>query len=253
MIKAAIKSTPFLYKSLRPCAKLFRRAQRALHRREIDRFRNHCRRLTTLVPEAAFVKVGANDGMTGDPCSDILLADTAWKGLLIEPVPYCFERLRKNFHDSSRFLPEQVAIGAAPGRAPFYYVDQEAIKSLPDLPPWYDQLGSFDRSNILKHFDGVLEPFIVEREVQVCTLSEILRRTGIGKVHLLHIDTEGHDYEVLKTLDFADHAPVVIFIEHKHLPPDRKAAMRRLLRENGCSVRDCGADYCATFYAQTHR
>ena len=64
-----------------------------------------------------FVKVGAHDGITGDPCSDILLANTQWKGLLIEPVPYNFERLKANFQDSQRFCLEQVAVGAIAGKA----------------------------------------------------------------------------------------------------------------------------------------
>ena len=244
-IRAAIKSTPFLYKTLLPCVNLFRRARGARYRSETDRFRKHCFNLSGFVPEPVFVKVGANDGITRDPCSDILLGNTTWKGLLIEPVPYCFKRLRENFWDSRRFSLEQVAIGAAPGRTTFYYVDQEAIKSQPGLPSWYDQLGSFDRNHILKHLNGALEPFIVECEVEVCTLSEVLRRNGIRDLHLLHIDTEGHDYEVLKTLDLAKHAPVMIFVEHKHLPNTQKAEMLQLLLENGYSVRDCGGDYFA--------
>ena len=41
-------------------------------------------------------------------------------------------------------------------------------------------------------------------------------------MHLLHVDAEGHDYEVLKTLDFAKHAPLSIFVEHKHLSDAQK-------------------------------
>src|SRR5262249_59030637 len=74
--------------------------------------RHYCAVLPTLVAEPLFVKVGANDGVTGDPCSDILLATPQWRGILIEPVPYCFERLRANFSDSRRFILEQVAVGA---------------------------------------------------------------------------------------------------------------------------------------------
>lgn len=224
---------------------LARRASQALELREINRFRKYCANLSVLLPNATFVKVGANDGVTGDPCSDILLAGTTWRGVLIEPVPYCFERLKRNFGDSKRFALEQVAIGASRGKAVFYFVDEQAASALPDLPSYFDQLGSFDKSHILKHLDARIQPFIVESEVEVCTLSEVLDRNGVKDLHLLHIDAEGYDYEVLKTLDFANHAPTLLLVEHKHLSPEHRDQMQQLLKGHGYSIRDCGGDYFA--------
>jgi len=221
------------------------RLLRQARKREQRRFRDYCLNLPKVVSEPVFVKVGAGDGITGDPCSDILLANTNWRGLLIEPVPYCFDRLRANFQDSRRFSLEQIAIGAPAGEGSFYYVDAKAIQSIPNLPAWFDQLGSFDRNHIMKHLDGVLDSFIMECKVQVCPLSDVLMRNGIKEVHLLHVDAEGHDYEVLKTLDFAKYAPLSIFIEHKHLSGTQKTEMMLLLRKHGYSVRDCGEDYFA--------
>ncbi len=238
--KNAIKSVPFLYNLLRPFVSTSNRQER-----ELARVRQYCSSLPQVVSEPVFVKVGANDGITGDPFSDILLANAKWKGLLIEPVPYCFDRLRATFHDAQRFSLEQVAIGATAGKATFYYVDEKAAESIPDLPSWYDQLGSFDKNHILKHLNGVLEPFIVEHDVEVLPLTDVLKRNGIRNVHLLHIDTEGHDYEVLKTLDIANLTPIAIFIEHKHLSATQKAEMHSLLHKHGYSVRDCGGDYFA--------
>src|SRR5579862_2865434 len=102
-VKSAVRSTPRLYRLLRAVAKLLLRQvsrHRAAEEREQRRFRQYCLNLSRALPEPMFVKIGANDGITGDPCSDILLAHTNWRGLLIEPVPYCFERLQKNFRDS---------------------------------------------------------------------------------------------------------------------------------------------------------
>jgi FkbM family methyltransferase len=197
------------------------------------------------VRNPTFVKVGANDGVTGDPVSDILLADKRWKGLLIEPVPYCFERLKANFSDPRRFSLERIAIGPTTGRATFYYVDQKATETLRELPSYYDQLGSFDRNHITKHLNGVLGPFILESTIEVCPLEESLNRNGIRKIHLLHIDTEGYDYEVLKTLDLNTHSPEAILIEHKHLSQPQKAEMLSHLRIHGYAIDDCGGDYFA--------
>lgn len=243
--KAAIKSMPFVYAILRPVVILTRWPQQSLFRHALNRFRRYCSELPGFVPEPIFVKVGANDGITGDPCSDILLANNKWKGLLIEPVPYCVDRLRANFRDSSRFSIEQVAIGSTAGEKPFYYVDQAAHDTIPNLPYWFDQLGSFDKKNIIKYLDGVLGPFIIEDTMEVSALTDVLDKHGIQSFHLLHIDIQGYDYEVLKTLDFVNHAPVVIFIEHKHLSRAQKKEMVRHLRRHEYSVRDCGEDYFA--------
>jgi hypothetical protein len=124
-------------------------------------------------------------------------------------------------------------------------VDPRANQYLPDLPLWFDRIGSFDRNHIVKHLKGRLEPFIIECKVQVSTLSDVLVRNQIQDVHLLQVDTEGYDYEVLKTVDFAKHAPLSIFVEHRHLPRLQKAEMRHILHKQGYSIRDCGADYFA--------
>jgi FkbM family methyltransferase len=209
------------------------------------RFRKYCRNLPASVSNPLFVKVGANDGITDDPCSDILLANKQWKGLLIEPVPYCFDSLRANFYDSDRFILEQVAIGSSCGRAKFYYVDQKAKTQLPDLPPYFDKLASFDRNHILKHLGGILEPFIVECELEVYPLSGVLQRNSVRDVHLLHIDAEGYDYEVLRSVDFEKFPPLSVFVEHKHLTRQHRTEMLRLFAKHGYSVSDCGVDYFA--------
>ena len=237
---AAIKSVPFLYNTLRPV-----KARMTARGRAELRLRQYCRSVPRLVPQPVFVKVGANDGVSGDPVSDILLADERWKGLLIEPVPYVFDRLQANFHNARRFSLEQVAIGANAGQAVFYYVDAKAMASIPGLPDWYDQLGSFDKQHITKHLDGALTPFIVESMVEVRPMADVLKRNGIREAHLLHIDTEGYDYEILKTVDLTHEAPWAILVEHRHLPVPQKAEMLLLLRSHGYSVDDCGTDYFA--------
>jgi histidinol-phosphate/aromatic aminotransferase/cobyric acid decarboxylase-like protein len=85
----------------------------------------------------------------------------------------------------------------------------------------------------------------MEMEVEVLPLSEILQRNHIQDCHLLHIDTEGYDYQVLRTLDFSVTSPVAIFIEHKHLGGSERKELMRLLHKHSYIVRDCGGDYFA--------
>lgn len=250
-VKNGINRSPLLSAIFLPLKKaywqvLHQAMNRAIRRRFQSRedFRKMVLRMS-FVPGATFVKVGANDGISGDPCSDILLANSNWRGLLIEPVPYCCDRLRKNFSDASRFSIAQVAIGPIEGKRTFYYVGQSASENLPALPPWYDQLGSFNKNHIVKRFGLEIAPYIVESEVTTCTLPDVLAQYKIGQVDLLHVDTEGYDLEILKMVDFERCVPQVIFIEHRHLSRENRREMLRVLRKNNYLVRDCGHDYYA--------
>ena len=127
------------------------------------------------------------------------------------------------------------------------------IADIPGLPAWYDQLGSFDRNHIVKHFGTKIEPYIIESQVRACTLSEVLQRNHIDQIHLLHVDTEGYDYEVLKQLDFSKHKPCIIYIEHAHLGMPDKLNMLALLHGHGYSVCDCGMDFFASLHAPEGR
>ncbi|MBK7697246.1 MAG: FkbM family methyltransferase [Saprospiraceae bacterium] len=41
-------------------------------------------------------------------------------------------------------------------------------------------------------------------------------------IDLLHIDTEGYDWEILKQLRLAKYFPRPIIFEHKHLSPSKR-------------------------------
>lgn len=247
-VKEAVKSAPLIGDLVKILKKELNKIQQSQHQFNTDLFRILCAELPQIISNPVFVKVGAHDGITGDPCSDILIADARWKGLLIEPVPYLFARLKENFSNSTRFALEQVAVGPKASRATFYCMAAEAKESLPDLQDFFDQLGSFDKQHIFKHYEDLeskLEPFITEIEVEVLPLSDILQRNHIQNCHLLHIDTEGYDYKVLSTLNFSVTKPLLLFIEHKHLGDLEKQSLRRLLHKHSYIVRDCGQDYFA--------
>ena len=102
------------------------------------------------------------------------------------------------------------------------------------MPKWYDQLGSFYLQNILESEDKVSDIRNRIREVQVecATIAEILQRNKMVKIDLLHIDAEGHDYKILKSLDIDFVRPTIIIFEHKWLREDHRSA-RDWLKRSG--------------------
>ena len=205
------------------------------------------RKASKRVDQPVFVKVGANDGVTGDPFGESLLNNHQWKGVLIEPVPHCIDRLKRIYSDETRFIIDERAVGTTSGTAKFYYVSEAAKDSLPDLPEWYDQLGSFDRQHIIKHLAGRLEPFIITVNVTVAPLSDILRFHNISYITLLHIDTEGFDLEVLKSLGLPGLCPSWIMIEHKHLSARDQSEMLSILHSAEYDIFDMGTDFFAMY------
>jgi FkbM family methyltransferase len=162
------------------------------------------------------VQIGSNDGVTGDPIFRLIMKKTKWNVLLVEPVPYLFEKLKNNYPASPRFHFENAAINDG-SKQPFYFVAKEAGEKLENLPAWYDQLGSFNKEHMVKHLNGILEPYIQQTAITGMTLDQLFTKNNVRNLKLLHIDTEGYDWKVLSQLDLKKHAPSIILFEHKHL------------------------------------
>jgi FkbM family methyltransferase len=190
------------------------------------------------------VQIGSNDGTTSDPIHSLLQSNPSWKAILVEPVPFLFNRLRQNYSNNPNIQFANVAITDQVGKATFYYVDPTAKNHIPELPDWYDQLGSFDPSHIAKHFGNALDPFTVSTQIATFPLSAFLERNNVAKIDLLHIDTEGHDWIVLRQLDLSRFRPDVILIEHKHLSKEDKSETLAFLKREYI-ISDLGADFFA--------
>ncbi|MBO0930069.1 FkbM family methyltransferase [Fibrella aquatilis] len=177
------------------------------------------------------VQIGSNDGVSGDPIFKLVKKNTNWQVLFVEPVPYLFDRLKKNYTQDSRFLFENAAINDGTNQV-FYSVSEDANNYIANLPPWYDQLGSFNRGNIVHHLDGILEPYIIATDVNGLTLSQLLTKNKINRLDLLHIDTEGYDYKILSQLDLKTYNPTLILFEYVHLQDAEKAEALTFLKES---------------------
>lgn len=191
-----------------------------LHRPEdtVDRISRHIERELKNKLSVFFVQIGSNDGIRGDPLYRLVSTQKSWSGILIEPVPFFFERLKRNYSHGNKLIFENAAISEKREIRRFYYVSEMASVQLgQDLPYWHDQLGSFRRNHILNHLEGILEPFIMECEVQCFRLNDVLKLHQVHRIDLVHIDAEGYDWIVLSQIDFEKYRPAIIVFEHTNL------------------------------------
>lgn len=175
-----------------------------------------------------FIQIGSNDGTNGDPIHDYVKANS-WRGVLVEPIPYLYEKLKKNYqgyHHELKF--ENSAISNRNGKMKFYRLKETAELN---IPSWYDQLGSFNKDVVLKHRNSIpnFDSLFMEDIVNAITIEDLITKYSIEDVNLLHIDTEGYDFEILKYFPFSRFDVEVIMFEHKHLTlKDYKEAIKLL-------------------------
>jgi FkbM family methyltransferase len=169
-----------------------------------------------------FIQVGANDGITDDRLH-AFICKYKWQGILVEPVPYIFERLQENYKNFANLVFENCAIGSSSGNLPFYSISEKNWVGTDHKDysngKGLDQLGSFDKATIMKHSSMIpdFESFILEINVPTVTISELYRKYNITHLDLLQIDTEGYDYEILTNTDFVKLKPEIVIFEHQHM------------------------------------
>jgi FkbM family methyltransferase len=195
-------------------------------------------------PEAFFVEIGSNDGEQHDHLRPFILSG-AWRGIMVEPVPYVFERLRRSYGANHRIALENAAIAEHDGVLPFFHVRDASLDERAELPDWYDGIGSFSRESLLAHAGEIpdIEERIACAEVTTLTFESLCRRHGVDRVDLLVIDTEGYDWRILQSLDLAPRRrPRVIVYEHYHLSKADRAAAAEHLRAHAYETMEEGFD-----------
>jgi FkbM family methyltransferase len=176
-----------------------------------------------------FIQIGSNDGVSSDPLNNFIKTHN-WKGILIEPVPYLFEKLKETYKGKNLVF-ENVAVSNKEELKDFYRIKKN---NEPNNPDWYEQIGSFDKNTILKHKNEIpnFEKHLTKEKIKATTIKNLIKKHKVSKIDLLHLDTEGFDFEIIKTIDFNEIKPKMILYEHLHLSNQDKTSCENLLKQN---------------------
>lgn len=142
------------------------------------------------IVDGFYIDIGAHDPVVGSVTK--LLYDCGWHGINVEPGPR-FDALAA---DRPRDLNLNCAVGT-PGTIKLFEIRSGLSTEHADIA---------DR-HAAKGYD------LSERLVESVPLTEIFERAGDVDVHILKVDTEGSEKQVLLSGDFARYRPWVVVVE----------------------------------------
>jgi FkbM family methyltransferase len=181
--------------------------------------------------QKTFLEVGANDGLSGDPLREYILKHK-WKGVLVEPQPDVFARLKANYagvHEGIAF--ENVAVSSDSKPLTMYRLPPSSANSTIGTAT----VASADQKIAARQL-GMSADKLEKIEVPTARLDDIVARHGLHALDILQLDTEGFDWDVLQTLDLKKTRPWLIRFEHGHLSPKTIAAMTEHLNAHDYDV-----------------
>lgn len=152
-------------------------------------------RLTRFVDVGKYVDIGAGHPINHNVTYSLYLHN--WRGINIEPMAREASLLRETRPED---VTLQTAVSNFEGQTTFYEAPLENRGS-----------STTDLNLVTKYQQEGQEFRAIETEV--CTLTSIFERHDIGECHLLKIDVEGAEREVLQGLDLTRFRPWVIVVE----------------------------------------
>lgn len=157
-----------------------------------------------------FLQIGANDGVRYDPIYKFVTQHHHHiKGVVLEPVKDYYLELQKNYKNYKNIKTINKAIHHSLQETTIYRLDKSKEKLAPDFAKG---IASFDPLHHKK--TNVNSDFIKAEIVKCVNLATVIKENNIEKLDVLVIDTEGYDYQIIKSIDFNYIQPKLIHFEH---------------------------------------
>ena len=165
------------------------------------------------------LQIGAFDGHACDPLSDILQNEDV-SAILVEPQKIPYERLLARYGTNPRISLINAAVAERDGVVKLYVPDSADSPKASLLAQHHRRFGSDAKD-------------VRELEVPSVSVGSLLKMFHGERLHLLQVDTEGMDYQILKWVFDVGVEPDVLNFESLHLNKAERLASRQLLDTRG--------------------
>ena len=165
------------------------------------------------------LQIGAFDGHACDPLLEIL-QDENVSAILMEPQKIPYERLVERYATNPRISLINAAVAKNDGVVKLYVPDSDASPKASLIAQHHRRFGSDAKE-------------VREIEVPSVSVDSLVNRFHGERLHLLQVDTEGMDYQILKWFFDAGVEPDVLNFESLHLSKAERLASRQLLNASG--------------------
>src|SRR6266480_2873395 len=165
------------------------------------------------------LQIGAFDGHACDPLLEVLQNENV-SAILVEPQKIPYERLVAHYSNNPRVCLINAAVAKHDGVVKLYVTDSAASPKASLIGQHHRRFGSDAKE-------------VREIEVPSISVSSLVKRFRSERLHLLQVDAEGMDYQILKWFfDKGVEADVLNF-ESLHLSKAERLASRQLLNARG--------------------
>ena len=175
-------------------------------------------------PSDSIVIIGAHDLLSFDSVASYLQSCKT-QVFCFEPRPASYRQLSDNIKQLglTTCIPVNKAVHPSLRECIIYDISQDYISFYPDSA---QGIASFSRSHILK---TAAEEHTKEEVVPCSSPDNWSSDYKIKSISYLQIDTEGYDWEILKSINLYSFAPIAIMLEYINLRESEKKNAARIL------------------------
>ena len=165
------------------------------------------------------LQIGAFDGHACDPLLEVLQNENV-SAILVEPQKVPYERLGARYETNPRICLINAAVAEHDGVVKLYVPGSADSPKASLIAQHYRRFGSDAKE-------------VRAIEVPSVSVGSLVKMFHGERLHLLQVDTEGMDYQILKWFFDAGVEPDVLNFESLHLSESERLASRQLLNATG--------------------
>jgi len=178
-----------------------------------------------------FVEVGAMDGINHDSLHKHIVKNEGWEGLLVEPLPDMFAKLKANYNGRANLHFENSAITNQVGQAEITRIPTENVGR--EAPAWADGISTLRPDIHIIGSQADLKPYSVTEPVKTTRFETLVTKYGVTEIDILQIDAEGYDKDIFNQVWEANFRPSIIKLEINYLSAEEVHELSRFLEANG--------------------